>query len=73
MIPSELQDPEKVTLSWNITSRTAQSIFIQLDFDEPLFISFEEADVLEINFGDPDLFISTNGIQILEENRKISR
>ena len=37
-------------------------MMIKLDFSEPLHVSFEEPDILEIEFADPDLFISEQGI-----------
>jgi len=46
---------------------------LKLDFKSPLYISFEAPDILSIRFADPDLFISTDGIQILEADRKIER
>ena len=46
---------------------------IQLRFETAIFVSFEEPDKIVIEFADPDLFISENGIQILPEYRKIER
>lgn len=37
-------------------------MMIKLDFTEPLHVSFEEPDILEIEFADPDLFITEQGI-----------
>ena len=38
---------------------------LELDFHTPLYISFEdEPDVLELNFGDPEIFTSAEGISI---------
>ena len=49
-------------------------MLIQLDFHNALFVSFEkEPDVLELNFGDPEIFISAEGISISLDKRKISR
>ena len=48
-------------------------MLIKLNFDYPLNVSFEAADTLIIKLADPDLFISTDGIQIPEKNRLIQR
>ena len=40
-------------------------IELELKFEQPLSISFEEEpDMLEINFADEDLFITDKGIKI---------
>ena len=49
-------------MDWQITLFTASQMKIKLDFTEPLYVSFEEPDILEIEFADPDLFISEEGI-----------
>ena len=46
---------------------------IQLYFENAIYVSFEEPDILVIEFADPDIFISENGIQILPENRRLER
>ena len=46
---------------------------IKLLFETALYVSFEEPDTLVIEFADPDIFISENGIQMLPEDRKIER
>ena len=65
VIPSQLQDPERVTFDWKIVSYTTSSMVLELDFHTPLYISFEdEPDVLELNFGDQEIFTSAEGISI---------
>ena len=47
---------------------------IKIEFENPLFISFElEADSLEITFEDENLFISSEGIMINEQDRTLER
>ena len=41
IIPGLFQDPEKLTFKLTIEI-ASEAIFIQLDFDNPLYISFEE-------------------------------
>ena len=63
VIPSQLQDPERLMFDWEMISYTPRSMQIQLVFHTPLYISFEdEPDVLELNFGDPEIFTSSEGI-----------
>ena len=62
-----------VGLTWTILSRTKISILLKLTFEYPLYVSFEAADTLTITLADPDLFLSSDGIQILEKNRVITR
>lgn len=73
VLPNVIQDATKVGLKWEFISRSPELWEIQLDFDEPLNISFEAPDLIEINFADPELFISDNGIKIPQDRRKISR
>ena len=73
MIPSASQEPEKIAMDWTITEFTPSKMKIKLDFSEPLHVSFEEPDILQIYFADPDLFISEDGISIQEQDRIIER
>ena len=60
-------------MQWEITEFTLSKMVIQLLFETPLYVSLERADTLVIEFTDPDLFITQNGIQILPENRRLNR
>lgn len=62
VIPSEVQDAKNVKMKWKILSITPRGMKLQVNFDNPLHVSFEEPDLLEVNFADPDLFLSANGI-----------
>ena len=42
-------------------------------FDQPLWISFAEPDLVRIEFADENLFISENGIKIPEDKRVLVR
>ena len=65
IIPARTQDPELLDFTWEIINYTKSEIKFQLDFENPLYVSFEEEpDILEISFHDEDLFISENGIKI---------
>lgn len=66
-------DPGELGMSWEIVTMTATEIKLQLTFDDPLFVSFSKPDTLQVTFYDPDLFITTEGIQILPEDRRIRR
>ena len=46
---------------------------LTLDFEHAKLISFNKADILVIEFGDPDLFLTADGIQIKPEDRRIER
>ena len=73
--PSILQDPTMVGMtSWQVINYKSTEIGIQMIFENPLYISYEvEPDTLVITFADPDLFISTDGIQIKDEYRVLKR
>ena len=45
----------------------------KLLFAEPLWISYENADTLVIDFADDELFITPEGIKIPEERRILRR
>ena len=60
-------------MSWEVIQFTSNKMIIQLLFETALYVSFEEPDTVVIEFADPDLFISEQGIQILPEYRKIER
>ena len=42
-------------------------------YQDPLYISYEEPDILRIEFADEDLFISENGIKIPKKRRVLLR
>ena len=73
IVPSSDQDPSKVGFAWRVIELTRDKMVIQLDFENATYISFEAADTLVIEFGDPDLFITGDGIQIRPEDRRIER
>lgn len=52
---------------------SSTKLSIQLDFEQALYVSFEEADMLVVEFADPDLFLTDDGIRILPENRRLER
>ena len=60
-------------MSWNVTQITTLSMTIQLTFDEPLGVSYREADAIVIEFADIDLFITRQGMRIKPKNRKLRR
>ena len=58
---------------WFVVSIGTQSLVIQLAFEHPLWISYEEPDLIQITFADEDLFISEDGIKIPAEKRVLTR
>ena len=62
--PSEVQDPSKVGMLWNVTEYTSDQMTIKLFFYDALYISYDEADTLTIIFADEELFISEEGMKI---------
>lgn len=72
--PSLMQEPENVAMNWSIQNWSPSKIELQLEFERPLYVSFEkEPDFLVVNFADPDLFITENGIQIPVQHRTLRR
>lgn len=63
--PALTQEPENVAMDWTIENYSASKIELQLVYEKPLYISFEDdPDILVINFADEELFITENGIKI---------
>ena len=61
--PAFTQELDNVAMDWDILSTSPGKIEIQINFEKPLYISFEkEPDILVINFVDENLFITENGI-----------
>ena len=75
VVPSFDQDPTLVGVaSWLVTKYSVNQIEMEVTYENPLHISFEEEpDILEITFSDENLFISTDGIQIKERHRTLVR
>ena len=46
---------------------------IKIDFNDPLYVSFDDADIVLVTFLDADLFITETGIKIKPEDRQLSR
>ena len=68
------QEPENVAMDWTIENYSASKIELQLVYEKPLYISFEdEPDILVINFADEELFITENGIKIQPQYRVLTR
>ena len=49
-------------MTWKVTEFEARKMLIQLTFETPLLISYDEPDTIIVTFADADLFISTAGI-----------
>ena len=60
-------------MTWDLIEFTTSYVEMQLNFEYATFISYEEADTLVVEFADPDLFISGNGIKMLPEHRRLTR
>ena len=60
-------------MNWNVTDITPTTMTFKLLFAEPLWISYENADTLVIDFADDELFITPEGIKIPEERRILRR
>ena len=60
-------------MSWKIIEFTRSKMVLKLLFETALYVSYEEPDTLVVEFADPDIFISENGIRILPEDRKLTR
>ena len=61
-------------MTWSILKFDSNQMDVQLYFEQPLYVSFEdEADVLVAHFADEELFITENGIKILPDNRTLRR
>ncbi len=61
-------------MAWSVIKYEPNSLDIQLDFNDPLYISFEkEPDFLVVKFDDERFFITENGIKILPEDRVLRK
>lgn len=60
-------------MSWKVSEITTKALKLKLAFEDALYVSYLEADTLVITLADPNLFISTQGIQIKPENRQMRR
>lgn len=67
------ENPEKLEMRWNVTEITTRSMSIKIDFNDPLYVSLDDADIVLITFLDADLFITETGIRIKPEDRQLSR
>ena len=70
MISCELLSDENaekddvIEMNWEIKSFSEDEMLFQLTFTDPLKVSYERVDVLEITFIDEKLFISKQGAMI---------
>ena len=49
-------------MTWDYTEFTQTTLVIQLDFEKPLSISFDDTNILHIKFSDPDFWLSETGV-----------
>ena len=63
-MPSGSQSAENTAISWSIVSQSANSIKIKVNFEQALYISFDEPDVIEFDFADRNLFINEDGVMM---------
>ena len=71
---AESSNPNKKISKWRVISQTSKQLRIQLYFEEALSVSTEgEDDILMVVFNDPVIFTAQSGLQILQENREITK
>ena len=64
VVPSGSQSAENTAISWRIVSQSAYKMKIKVDFEQALYISFDEPDQIEFDFADKYLFINEDGIMM---------
>ena len=71
VIPSEQQTSSKYKImSYEVTEFEGKYMKVQMYFEDPLYVSFDESDVLKVSFSDPELIVSVNGVAI-EKNEAL--
>jgi len=71
---AESSNQRKKISKWTVISQTSKQLRIQLFFEETLSVSTEGLDdILMAVFNDPVMFRAQSGLQILQENREISK
>ena len=63
-MPSGSQSAENTAISWSIVSQSTNRIKIKVNFEQALYISFDEPDLIEFDFADRSLFINEDGIMM---------
>ena len=57
-------------MSYEVTEFEGKYMKVQMYFEDPLYVSFDESDVLKVSFSDPELIVSVNGVAI-EKNEAL--